>query len=140
MCIFKNKKLLKCFAVVRKNDNSKFLTVTETKEQCFEYANTLLKLENFEHYQLWCKCRNYNLDDKDVWNQYFTDCLTEEDKCKYNIVEIKFNKTNLIAMIRMFAGCIPLNCSFDLPEEYVHLKLLEKEFMKINEGESNGNI
>lgn len=116
MGLFRKKKIddkkLHVYAIVKKGDEKNFLTLTLHKEQAFEFASKLIKMEHFEHYSLWLELHE-KTDTLDAWQEYLTSCVDLEELQEYIIKEIDYKFSDVIAMLRMFGHCIPLDCSFD---------------------------
>lgn len=118
----RDKSQIKLYAVIKREAPDKFLTVTTKKDEAVEYALKLLKLEHLSHFQSWCILRNYSSNCPESWDIYFNDCISEAEKHDYIISKISYKLKDLAGIIRMFGGCVPLGCSYDLPVEYEYSK------------------
>lgn len=107
-----NKKVV-AYALYTKNDPDTFLTLTRTKEQAKEYAHTLFRYDHEAHFIQWCSLRDLNEDDPKTWSEYYDTCISDDDKQSYLISKVYYNLDNILSMLRMFGGCIPLGCSFE---------------------------
>lgn len=114
--MFFNKKV-KLYGIFINQDLSKLLTIVENKKDIDEYVMKLLKLEFFSHYNTWLQVRMLE-DSEDNWQEYFNTVIPQEDKMKYTVCKLIYNRSQLSSILRMFCGCTPLGCSFNSEAEY----------------------
>lgn len=113
-----DKKKIHFYAVMKKSDTEKKIyTLTTSVEDAIEYAESMIQLEHFEHYSSWCKSRNLDLNDLAAWDIYYADCVDEQEKFDYIITRVSYTGSYVASMLRMFANCIPLGCSYESDAE-----------------------
>ena len=116
------KKKITFYLVLDQKQNNKILTITATKKEAIEFGYRFLKVKHYDHYNRWCELKNLNPDSDNAWARYFMNVLTMEEKIQYAVAKRIYELNNVAAIMRMFAGCFPLGCSFDTPTEYSYLK------------------
>lgn len=116
-----DKKNLEFFIVTTNENSFKYLTITNTLNQAFEFIEKILRFENENHYKSWLTFRKLE-DTQDNWEEYFTYSIPDEEKLKYEVSLIKYSKQDLAAILRMFCGCVPLDCSFNIEAEYSYFE------------------
>ena len=129
--MFKNKKL-KYYCVKTADNPAVMLSVVDTKKEAEEYINTVLYIKNMEHFDSWCYFNHIPDSEKqNAWLKYYNTVLDKEQKSKYWYQEMYYTKSEVAAIVRMFCGCKPLGCSYELPEEstYLESKKVVKELM-----------
>ena len=114
----RREKKIEFYVAIEKADPTKFLCITNKKEEAIEYIIQHFKFLKMEHFKMWCNCRNLNINDDAAWFKYFNDVVTVEEKNEYQVNKIGYTHSNLSALLRMFSGCVPIGCSFDTPAEY----------------------
>lgn len=108
-----NKKIT-LFAVYDKKENpTKFITLTLYKKEADEFIYNLLRISHFEHFKSWCEIRNLDVNDDSSWSKYLCNCLSIEDINRYVIHKVIYKLGDVVSIMRMFGGCIPIGCSFD---------------------------
>ena len=115
-------KKLTFYLVIDQSQNNQILTITLTKKQAIEYGYQYLKIKNYDHYSRWCELKEFDPESENAWFRYFTNVLTMEEKSKYAVAKRIYKLDTVASIMRMFAGCLPLGCSFDTPTEYLYLK------------------
>ena len=100
--------------------NARIYTITTKKSQCEKYINTLLMLENKDHYASWCELRHLDVNKDSSWEKYKFNCLKEP---KYRIMRTKHTAENVAIIFRMFNKCIPLGCGFETDIEYANIAM-----------------
>ena len=133
----RREKKIEFYVAVAKANPTKFLCITNNKEEAIEYVIQYFKLLKFEHFKMWCDCRNFNPADDLVWFKYYNEVISKEEKNDYEVHKIGYTLNNLSAILRMFSGCFPIGCSFDTPTEYEYL---EDKLKKLNAVLSNPQI
>ena len=121
MIFDKHKKKINLFVAQDKDDPSRFLTVTCTKEDAVDFCYKFLRIQKFNHFKLWCDLRKLNVEDESSWDKYYSQCVTIDEKKKFIIRKIRYNFNDVAAIMRMFGGCMPVGCSFDTKTEYDYL-------------------
>ena len=115
------------YAVLKKSDSEKKIyTLTTSVNDAMEYAESMIQLDHFEHYSKWCDLRNLDMNDLNTWNTYYDNCVNDEEKMDYAITKISYSGKYVASMLRMFANCIPLGCSYENEAE------LEKYKSEVN--------
>lgn len=117
----------KYYFVAHKDDPHTYLTIVENKKQAGEFINNLIFLNHLQDFKSWCYY-NQKAEDIDSWREFLDKRVPEEDKTGYIIGSRDFNKSQIAAILRMFAGCSPKGCFYERPEEYEYFgsKLLAK--------------
>lgn len=121
------------YALIHSSHPNNFLTIVSSKNEAREYAQLYIKLKHLDHFIAWSEARDLNPDDIEVWNSYFEKCIQPEEKDEYRVVKIYYEKSNLLAMLRMFCNCAPLGCSFDTNVEYEYVKHKANQLKKLEE-------
>jgi len=122
-------KAITLFAVVNSSDindkgicdftkTKKFYTITDSYENCEEYICLREIDEHQEHYGMWCAQRHLDPTEENNWDIYSEVVLG--DNSEYGIIQFQIEWEDLIAFMRMFQGCYPIDCSFDRPVEKVY--------------------
>jgi hypothetical protein len=96
----------------------KFLTITEKKEQCEEYINRRLFLENKEHFKGWCGLRELDYEDSKSWELYVksTGNISFD---KFIISRVTYKIKDVAAIFRMFNGCVPIGTEYEDTIEFL---------------------
>lgn len=127
--MFGRKKKFKFFCVKGSTNPDIMLCITSTANEAQEYINKLLYFKYKQHFESWCFFKGIKEEDfSKYWVTYFNSVLKEEDKKSFWIQIMWYTKSELTAILRMFCGCKPLQCSFELPEEYAYVE--SKKYMK----------
>lgn len=124
-----NKKL-NLFVLTKKDDPNRFLCIALSKDDVIEYAHSLIKFSHQAHFQAWCALRDYDYKSIDAWEEYFTNCISYEERADYIITNVSYKLKDVVAIMRMFGGCSPIGCSFETPVEYDHAKS-KKEMLEL---------
>lgn len=95
----------------------KIITITTKEEECIEYVINLMVTLHGAHYNSWIECHDYK-DSYTTRLQYYQQIIGEEERNAYAVRTLSYGKAELAALLRMFMHCVPLNCSYDLPQEY----------------------
>lgn len=138
--IIKNKKVKFYAAMDReaaKSESHGMLTITATKDEALEYLNVYLKKIHSSHYTAWCDLHNLSSTNPMSWEKYFNECITPAEKHRYFICRQTFRIKNLVVLLRMFGGCIPIGCSFDILDEYKYLEAKSAKFRTESKVEDN---
>lgn len=98
-------------------DNLKVYTITSSEKDCEEYINTLMKLKNASHYDMWCQFNANGVKDDATWRKYASTVLIEQLK-EIIISKVEYPKSRIAEVFRMFSGCTPIGCSYEGAEEY----------------------
>ena len=113
-----SKKKIYFYALTKKNDpEKKFYTLTSSIKDAYEYLNHLLQVEHFEHFKSWSELKNLDINDEKTWILYLNNCIDVEELEHYTISKVLYTNAAVASMLRTFASCIPLNCSFEHPSE-----------------------
>lgn len=115
-----------------------FYTITSTKEDCEEYINKRLFVENREHYESWCGLRGYDFKDMSKWKEYLTGGTV--DLRKYIISKVTYKVKDIATIFRMFNNCTPLGTSYDNENEIMRfieqlMAEMPEEIEKMKNGE-----
>lgn len=95
----------------------KVYTITSTLDSCIEYMDCLLKLDNKEHYELWCENHNFEIN-KESWDNYKENVIGTSQDDKYLIGKYTYPMTYISTILRMHNRCQPLGCSYEDKKEY----------------------
>ena len=114
----KDNKILRVFGLAKKDCPEQFITITSKMEGCLEHLKLLFRYNNSEHYTCWCNNNDFEVDTKESIDKYFNTCVSESSKAEYVILPMEFRWSDIVAIMRMFAGCVPLGASFDTAPEY----------------------
>jgi len=87
-----------------------YFSVCQSRQDCNEFINRYLLLENKEHYLEWCKLRKVDSQSTDNWNIYKK--ALELDK-KFMILKTKVNLNVLLGAVRKSLGCPVIGCSYE---------------------------
>lgn len=120
----KGKTQIQIYTVVSKQDLSKFLTLVNTKDQCREFVSNIFKVERREHYLSWCDLKEVDADDASNWECYYNTCVSPVDKNEYLIKPITYQWQEILGIMRMFGGCVPIGSSFDTAMEKLYFQTL----------------
>ena len=137
MLFFKKKTKIQAYALVSKEVKNKFLTITKDPKEAEEYAMMLLRIKHYEHFKSWCDLRELDSKDFPNWLKYYTDCVPSTEKQCFQIVKIKYELSNILAILRMFGNCLPLGCSFDTELEYAYFNAIIDEPEQQKQEETN---
>ena len=119
----KNKKKFVYYGVKLKSNPLIILTVVPTKEDAQEYINKLLYLQHKDEFDTWCYYRQIDEKNKQLyWPEYFNTRITAEEKSEYMFYKIKYSFCELAGILRMFCGCKPIGCSYELKDELAYLE------------------
>lgn len=129
----KNNKKMLLYVVSLRSNPSKFLSFTVTKKQAIEYGNSFLKLTHLDHFTSWCELKELNPDLEDSWNIYYLECISKEEKQDVVIHKIYYKWNDIVAIMRMFGGCVPLGNSFNTQSEYSYLNFKLETQKKLTE-------
>lgn len=121
MILNRNNKKISFYVAQDKKNISKFLTLTCTKQEAVDFCYKYMRIQNFNHFKLWCVLRELNVDDENAWKKYYDNVISIEEKKQYIITKITYKLNDVAAILRMFGGCLPVGCSFDTKEEYNYL-------------------
>lgn len=113
----RSKKHVVLYALVTKDSPNAFLTIANTKSDILEYASALLKLSNIDNFKTWCISNSFDFKDSKAWKYYLNKIVSNEEKDKYLIKCLHYRFEDLVAIMRMFGGCLPLGCSFNTDTE-----------------------
>lgn len=131
--MFKKKiKKIPLYVLISDDHPGIFLTFTNEKSEATEYAFNYLIYKNFSHFKSWCELRDINFEDPKSAEEYFSTVIDQEEKNKYKVLKIDYAINDMVSILRMFGGCIPLGCSFDRPAEiqYFNDNLKQKGVME----------
>jgi len=117
MGIFNRRKQINVYALIHKEFKDKFLTIAKDKDSVYEYAMMFLKLTYQDHYERWCQIKQLDKDDYETWMMYYNECIDEKEKENLQILKVKYDLDNILAILRMFGKCVPLGCSFETQAE-----------------------
>ena len=105
-------------------DNCKFLTISRTEKMCREYVYRLAKLENLDHFNMWCNLHNYEASDE-LFNKYLIDT---ERLLDFKIIKIKYSLNDICSLLRILMECQPIGCSYEsVIEQQDFLNCLNEE-------------
>lgn len=103
---------------MKKNDpEKKIYTLTSSIENAYEYLNHLLQVEHFDHFKSWANLKGLDINDEATWTEYIANCIELDEIAQYVVSKVLYTNESVAAMLRIFAKCIPLNCSFEHPSE-----------------------
>lgn len=122
----KNDRTIRVYGLCNRNDMTNFYTITNSIDDCKEYASKIFKYERAEHFKSWCELKGIDPEDQRSWDEYYENCVLPADKNEYVIQPMDYKWKDILAILRMFAGSIPLNCSFDTPSEIAYYKTIEE--------------
>lgn len=120
MSWWRKEKKLNLFGVSKKDTPDVFLTITNTKDESLEYVKKDILFKHIEHFRSWAQLRNLDWTEWDTQDTYLTDCIDIEEWSNYYIVPLYYTYPEIASMIRMFGNYIPLNCSFEFPQEKLY--------------------
>ena len=124
-------KKIPLYAVVLKKDPRMSFTITQTKEQAFEYVETRVQRAHQEHFNMWCELHGHKLGAPESWELYKCNVLSEDDFKECGVIKVKFPLSKIVPMIRMYFGYLPIGCSFDDAAEIeTVLKSVDEETAK----------
>lgn len=138
MSWFNNKnKTLKLYILSKGDNLDNFLCVALSKKDIVEYLNKLLKFEHLPHYQAWCSIHEYDAESNVAWKEYFDTCIDFPEKSRYKIANVTYKLNDVVAIMRMFGGCIPIGCSFETQSEHAYMKY-QRELESVLEEKFDG--
>lgn len=106
----------------------KVLTASNKLQDCFKYLDKLYKLENKDHFRMWCELRGLELNN-DSWVKYARTGAFDSEK--YVIRKMKYNARTIATIFRLQNGCMPLNIGYETPEElYNFLECCDDDDLK----------
>lgn len=111
-----------------------FLTIASKKEECIEYINRRLLLENKEHFIGWCGLRDLDYKDFESWKAYVAS-TGNVSMNKYVVSKVKYRIKDVATIFRMFNECVPIGVSYETDAEMVNFmqKLPKETVDKIEE-------
>lgn len=101
--------------------NKSFSTLTYSYKEACEYVVRRSVFDNKEHFENWCSIHNLELSPQTII-YYYNRILPIRNK--YIIQSIKYSKKQLASLLRIFANCIPIGCSFETTDE--QFRIIEK--------------
>lgn len=126
------KKKMYFYALTTKDAPNLFLTITSNIKECGEYADKLLKEAYLNNFKCWANLGGFNVDDLNAWILFRMSSIPKEELDYYTITKISYTPKDLSAILRMFAGCVPLKCSYEFPYESSYF---EKRLDAVTENE-----
>lgn len=131
----KDKRKFTLYALKTKEFPNSFLTLALNKNQVKEYFFKLLQAKFFEHYIAWCKIKNLDSSSEQSWLEYYSTCIPDSEKDKYEISKYIYPFSSIASIIRMFVGCVPIGCSFNNKSEYEYFvnSMSDEDKEKFNE-------
>ena len=102
-------------------------------KDAYEYLNKLIQVEHFEHFKKWAELKNLDINTSSTWDLYSAQCIPEEEWDKFIISKISYTNKSISAMLRMFAKCVPLGCSYENNLEltkYLETLKLQEQILK----------
>lgn len=87
-----------------------------------------MKVKHYTHFSEWCRYKELDENNWESFYLYYSNVITQEEKEDYLIHTMFYRKKELASVLRMFARCIPLNCSFETPAEHKYFK--EQEIVR----------
>lgn len=110
---------MKLYALFEIKDNDSFLlTIAKNKQQVRAYARAFLRLNNMEHFKLWCDLRQIDYKDELSWDEYMRTCIPEEILLQYRIKKLCFTKDKLAETCRLAANLLPIGLPYEGDIEY----------------------
>lgn len=122
----------KFYAVSMKSHPNIFICYCTSKAEAREYVYSFIKAKHQTHFSEWCRYKELNENNWEIFYQYFNTVIDDEEKKNYVIHSLKYNKKDLAAILRMFGSCIPLNCSFEKEIEHKYFNEKEKAREKVS--------
>lgn len=127
MGLFNKKTKITAYALISKNVKNKFLTITKNLKEASEYAMLITKLQHHDHFNMWCTFRELDVSDIKNWLDYYENCVTDDEKDELQIIKVKYDLENILAILRMFGSCFPLGCSFETDVERTYFNAILEE-------------
>lgn len=139
----KNNRIIKAYMLISKDDPDNILTICLHKSEARMYAHMLLREKYLHHYENWCILHGYDVDSMTSWYIYFDEIVPDSEKEAYIITQVKYSYKNIAALMRMFAGCLPVGCDFEDEYEYDYAEAklnMEKEYVELKEAYSKSDV
>ena len=116
----------KFYSISLKSHPNVFICYCLSRAEAQEYIYNFMKVKHYTHFSEWCRYKEIDENSWESFYSYYCTVIPNEEKEDYLIHTIKYRKKELASILRMFAKCIPLNCSFETKAEHKYFQEQEK--------------